>query len=84
MDYYIGLIKKNQPSFDEMIDILIKYEKSKRELNKINLIDGNQKVNEMIENSKTRNNTQFDKIDKELLSSVQLNNKNLTKGEDHK
>lgn len=73
IDYYIALVKKNQPTLDEMYNILIKFEKAKKSLNKIKVIDQSQKLNTMLENSKIRSKDQFDKIDKELLSLVKSN-----------
>ena len=75
-EYYIALIKRNQPSFDEMIDILIKFEKSKEEIKRINLINKNERLNKMLENSKYRDDRNFDNMDKELLSLINNNNNN--------
>ena len=73
--YYIALIKKNQPTVDELIDILIKFEKAKEEIDRVKIIDQNQTLNTMLENSVSHKDNQFDSIDKELMSLVNSNKK---------
>lgn len=77
IDYYINLIKSKQPSNEEIYKKLIKFEKAKNALNRINTLDSHEKVLNLVErsNEKHTNNNDNDNVDKELLSFVQFNNK---------
>ena len=70
VDYYLNVIKLKQPSLDEMYDILIKFEKAKKELLRINTLNSQEKVSHLIDDFKQKhnNNYQYDNIDRELLS----------------
>lgn len=76
IDYYINLIKSKQPSNEEIYEKLIKFEKAKDALNRINTLDSNEKVSNLVERSKEKynnNNKAHDNIDKELLALVKSN-----------
>lgn len=70
IDYYINLIKSKQPSNEEIYEKLIKFEKAKDALNRINALDSNEKISNLVERSKEKYNNDHDNIDKELLSLV--------------
>ena len=76
IDFYISLVKKQQPTIDELIDILIKFEKSKIEIERIGDINHYQTINKMLENSKYRDDRNFDNMDKELLLLIKNNDNN--------
>ena len=48
VDYYVRLIKQHQPSIDEMYEILIKFEKSKQEINRLNVINQEKILNKAL------------------------------------
>lgn len=75
VDYYLNVIKLKQPSLEEMYDILIKFEKSKKELLRINTLNSQEKVSHLIDDFKQKhnNNYQYDNIDRELLSLFKNN-----------
>lgn len=75
IDFYISLVKKQQPTIDELIDILIKFEKSKIEIERIGDIDHYQKINKMLEDCNDKEKESIDQIDKDLLSLVSSENK---------
>lgn len=70
VDYYVRLIKLNQPSIDEIYEKLIKFEKAKKEMNRIREINKNEKVSQLVEDYKSKNThkDQYDSIDRELIS----------------
>lgn len=72
LDFYIALIKKKQPTLNEMYDILIKFEKAKREIKKLNRINKTDKLSIMLEDTEKAYplNSEYNNIDKELLSLV--------------
>lgn len=77
IDFYISLVKKQQPTIDELIDILIKFEKSKIEIERIDDINHYQTINKMLEDCSEREKESIDQIDKDLLSLVSSENKKI-------
>ena len=77
VDFYYLLIKKKQPTLEEMYDILIKFEKSKEEINRIDNINHHQKLNTMLEDAEKSSfkDEKYDNIDKELMNLVNSNKK---------
>lgn len=73
MDFYLALFKKKQPSYDEMIDILTRFEKSLDQIKRIDQVNNSEKLNDMLEtyanqNSHQKNN--ITKIDEDLASLI--------------
>lgn len=64
IQYYISLIKQKQPSIDELINVLIKFEKSKQEIHHLNILKQNETINNMLENNKYNhtNHLKYDNI----------------------
>lgn len=77
--WYLNLIKSKQPSNKEIYEKLIKFEKAKDALNRINTLDSHEKVLNLVERSNEKhtnnNDNDNDNVDKELLSFVQSDNK---------
>ena len=73
MDFYLALFKKKQPSYDEMIDILIRFEKSLDQINRIDQVNNSEKLNDMLEtyaNNDSYQKNNITKIDKDLASLI--------------
>lgn len=73
MDFYLALFKKKQPSYDEMIDILIRFEKSLDQIKRIDQVNNSEKLNDMIEtyaNQDSHQKNNITKIDEDLASLI--------------
>ena len=73
MDFYLALFKKKQPSYDEMIDILIRFEKSLDQIKRIDQVNNSEKLNDMLEtyaNNDSYQKNNITKIDEDLASLI--------------
>lgn len=69
MNFYLVLFKKKQPSYNEMIDILIRFEKSLNQIKRIDQVNNSEKINDMLEtyvNNDSYQKNNITKIDEDL------------------
>lgn len=71
--FYVSLMKMKQLTYDEMCDTLIRFEKSLEQMERVNLVNNNAKINELFDiyniyDSYQNNN--ITKIDEDLASLI--------------
>lgn len=77
IDYYTRIIKQKQPSLDEKYEILTQFEKAKDQAIRLNTLNNQNKVDELIKNynNKGYNNDTYSKVNEELLNLINKSKK---------